>query len=370
MRDTRTIFMSVVFGLLLTPALFGLLQLIEDSTDSQLNDTTIAVAYSTDLSEDPLIDFLQQDEKYELVESSDPIQALEDAEVLGYISAEQQDGFTSYAYVTDSKSNVSGVSTNFILESFSIFTAQVQEQNFAELEITQVDVNPYSLQPTSLQDITGEIVQSPLVLFFLPYVILVGLITGAQQYAIELTAGEKERKTLATTLSLDVPTSVIAAAKISVVLIISLVSVAINIASIFIASEVFNLQEQFGISIGVEQLWQLAVVLLPLALLTSSAIVLIGLYARNQKEAGVYLSPILIGSIVFGFTADAFDANTTGAVFLAPLLGHIGAIKQILLGEFILSNVALVVLSSLVLAILSLVAAVRMFRSEEVLFRE
>jgi len=119
-----------------------------------------------------------------------------------------------------------------------------------------------------------------------------------------------------------------------------------------------------------EILGQIFLVLLPLSCLVAALLVLLGIYARNAKEGGLYTLPLIFGAIFVGLSGQAFDANTSQFVFAIPLLGQVAMMKQILLGQFIPLNFVISLISTIALFFLVLFICVKMFTREEVIFRQ
>src|SRR5690606_31575734 len=132
-----------------------------------------------------------------------PQKDLEEKNITGYIQLTENNGQITAEYIYDQSSNVSTGSTIKVNSLVQAYSATLRQSILEENNLTEADLNPIAFSQITLQEVQNKPAQNDLVLFLLPYIILLGLIQGAAQFAIELTAGEKERNTLATTLSLN-----------------------------------------------------------------------------------------------------------------------------------------------------------------------
>ena len=93
-----------------------------------------------------------------------------------------------------------------------------------------------------------------------------------------------------------------------------------------------GLREGGEFTLGWGQSLQVLVNLAALALLVSGVIMVIGTYARTQREAGFFTAPLLFVSIflaVFSFSPAAFPF----AAYAAPILGNALAMRDSIQGS-------------------------------------
>ncbi len=358
------------------PALIGVLNFIQENQKKQLENDEVTIAIRNEEINPELVNYIEKGGIIKVVKSENYEEDLEKQKIKGYLELSKADGKTKVLYVFDQGANTSAGSIIKVQSYIEQFNAIKRSGILQQYNLNEDSLITLKYEQKSLQEIQNKPAQSGFVLFFLPYIILVGLIQGAAQFAIELTSGEKERNTLATTLSLNVSRTTIGLAKIAAILLLSFISLILNVTSILIAFKLFpggfggGTGGSEGINIGFPILFQIFIVLLPLSFLTAAVLVLMGTYARNQKEAGVYLLPLMLGSVFIGFTAQAFDVNTPTYFFAVPLLGHVAMIKQILLNSFNPLNFGISAVSTIILFIIILLVTVNMFKREEVIFRQ
>lgn len=369
LRDRKTLITNILLTVIITPAVFMVLGLVQKFQTNQIESTDLQIGVTAEERQTPYAVFLDGQEKISVVEVEDKQAALQAGDITGYINLSSAGKVEVVEYVFDERSNISSGAVAKIQILTEVYKTSLRSTVLTTAGLTEEDINPIAIVPTSIQKVTGEVSQSGMILFFLPYIIIVALMQGALQYAIEMTAGEKERNTLATTLSMNAPTQIIALAKIATTLVFSVVVLVANMVSIVIAFSLMP-EQSFSLTLTPAILGQLVLVLLPLSFLTSSFMILLGIFARNQKEAGIYATPLIFAAVFIGFSGNAFDASSPQFIFAIPLLGHVVALKQILLGAF--APLSAVILVGMTVAVLSAVIAltVVMFRREEVLFRQ
>jgi sodium transport system permease protein len=132
-------------------------------------------------------------------------------------------------------------------------------------------------------------------------------------------------------------------------------------------SQIKAMGVQFQIT-PVSVIW-VFVMIAPLAVLFSAALLAISLFAKNFKEAQSYLSPltILVFAPAIVSVLPGVELNT--GLSLVPILNTSLVCKEIVSGTYHWGYIALIFASSCVYAAGALWVAIRLFQSEDVLFR-
>ncbi len=378
-RDRKSFFSFIAMSLFLTPILIVGIGALDSFQKQQLEKEEVVISINNDTQNTELNDFISNSGVVKVVPSFNYEKDLEDKAIKGYLEVTSNSGIINTKYIYDQSSNSSSASLTKVQALIQQYSAIKRADTLAQYNLSEQQLNPVIFSVVTLQEVQNKPAQSSFLLFFLPYIILLGLIQGAAQFAIELTAGEKEKNTLATTLSLNTSRITIGLSKISAILLFALLSLVLNVSSLMIAFKILppgmmgssSGSSDLGVfNITPEILLQIFLVLLPLSLLIAALLVLLGIYARNAKEGGLYTLPLIMGSIFVGLSGQAFDANTSTLIFGIPLLGQVAMIKQILLGQFIPLNFIVSLLITLLLFVIVLYICVKMFTREEVIFRQ
>jgi len=208
----------------------------------------------------------------------------------------------------------------------------------------------------------------------IPYFIIILCISGAMHPAMDLTAGEKERGTLETILVSAVSRRELVAGKFLLVLTTSLVTAALSLASYFgtirfAGTYTRELTRGYEFTIGAKAMAALFVLVLPMAILFSAALVAISTFAKSYKEAQSYLGPLMFMVILPAIVSMLPGVELNAKLALVPILNIALVIREVLTGSYPWGSMAFVFASTCVYAAIALAAAVHMFSREDVLFR-
>ena len=206
----------------------------------------------------------------------------------------------------------------------------------------------------------------------LPVLLLVWALTGAFYPAIDLCAGEKERGTLETLLSSPAERSEIVMGKLLTIMVFSMVTAALNLASMAVTGWLILGQiAGFGPPPPLAALW-LAIALVPVAALFSALALALAAFARGTKEGQYYLMPLLLVTMPLAILPATPSVELNLGNSLIPVTGIVLLLKSLLEGSYwlALQYAAPVVGVTLILCLLSIRWAVDQFNSESVLFRE
>jgi len=276
-----------------------------------------------------------------------------------------------YDYEGEFKSETA---TRTLRDFFSDWRDQTVAARLAQRNLPKDLTHPFEVETDNVAP--PEKVSGNLLGALLPYIVLITCLAGAIYPAIDLTAGEKERGTMETLLSSPVQRMDLALGKCLTVMTVSMTTVGLSLASsgvtlLLVKHFGANLMRQSGLPLAVSPLALLAVfaLMLPTALFFSSALLSIGLFARNTKEANSYLQPMMIVVIFPAMMSllPGFELNYVRA--LIPVVNASLLCKEVLSGAYHWNYIALVFGSSCAYAAVALTAAVALFKRESVIFR-
>ena len=107
----------------------------------------------------------------------------------------------------------------------------------------------------------------------------------------------------------------------------------------------------------------------PLAVLFSAALLAIALFAKSYKEAQSYLSPLTILVVLPAVISVLPGVELNAALSLVPVLNISLVSKEIVAGTYHWNYIVLIFTSSCAYAAAALSVAIRLFQREDVLFR-
>jgi sodium transport system permease protein len=208
----------------------------------------------------------------------------------------------------------------------------------------------------------------------LPYLFVIFCFMGSMYPAIDLAAGEKERGTIETLLTAPVGRFQILLGKFGVVVLTGLLSAAVSMLGLYLAvSRNPDMpQEMMGAVASILDPWTIVLVLsllLPLAVFFAAFLLSLSFYARSYKEAQSLISPLTIVVILPVALGMVPGIELTPLTAMIPVLNVSLATKEIIAGTIVPGMLAIVYVSLLTLAGISLWACVRWVNREETIFR-
>jgi sodium transport system permease protein len=108
---------------------------------------------------------------------------------------------------------------------------------------------------------------------------------------------------------------------------------------------------------------------LPLAVLFSSVLMTIALFAKSYKEAQSYLTPMTFVVVIPAVASLLPGVELTPKLALIPILNTSLVCKEIMSGIYHWDSIALIFASTCVYAAVALFLAFKTFQRESVLFR-
>ena len=219
----------------------------------------------------------------------------------------------------------------------------------------------------SEKDATGQVFA-----MLLPLLLMTFLFSGCTSIAPEAIAGEKERGTIATLLVTPMKRSALALAKI-----VSLSAIALLAGlSSFLGTMLSLPNLMGGVESGIDaSVYVLSDYLLLLGIILTTVLVLVALmsiisaYARNVKEAGTAIAPLMIVSMGVSLTT-MFDGSGEKSLglFCIPLYNSVQCMHGIFSFQYVPEQIVVTMVSNLVYALLLTWVLTRLFNSEKVMF--
>jgi sodium transport system permease protein len=253
---------------------------------------------------------------------------------------------------------------------------EIYRQQIVQERLERIGVDLDYVQPISeqWQDISpAERKTGSILGMILPYIIVILIFVGAMHSAIDITAGEKERGTLATLLVSQLSRLEIVIGKYFTVITISATSMLLGLLGLSIAfltpAYAFGELSVIKIHFSFSTFLLFFLVLAPLVGLASAILLLIGIFARNNKEASTYVTPIYMGAIFLGMISLSQGMELADPMFFIPILNNSFTFKELLMGTIDWGHILSTLLSNTAIAIIALLIAAYLFTRENVLFR-
>ena len=375
-RDRRSLISMVVVPLIVFPLIFSgmtrLMPKLEQRAEDDLQRMGIAARVSNPAVHDALTGIGLKISEPEDLKSA--VQKKETAAAVEEVPGTP----TEFRIYVDESEPVSTTGGRRIREVLSALREQKIRDGLRQSGIDTGVLAPFSVKETNIageRKMAGALWGS-----MLGYLLLLLMFTGGMYPIMDMTAGEKERKTMEALLVAPVERREIVVGKTLTAMLSILAT-----AGLMLTSMVFSFKNAGSGSRSVEgQRFQammgtipldgtvvalLALTLLPLAVFAASAMFAIALKARSFKEAQTYLTPLMLLVIFPALLGGIPGLKITPVLCLIPIFNASQIIRGILLGDVSMLNFGITLAANLTYAGITSWLATRMYEDENVLFR-
>lgn len=381
LRDRRALVLMIVLPLLLFPTIFKVMVTVEKRQARKAEAKKLRVACIDQGNAARFLGMLKERPDVEVVHvaTADNVTSMIHADSLDgaflFAShfdddvAEMKPGRIDFYFKSTGDREII---ENRLRETVDRYEKELLDERFKRLELDRTIVEAVKLEPhnvASAQERVGSSIGG-----FLPYMFILFCFIGAMYPAIDLGAGEKERGTLETLLTAPVNRLHLLLGKFGVVVASGLLSATVSMTGLMFAiKQSHDLPPAFLDVIvkllGWHSILLLVSLLLPLTIFFAGVLLSVSLTARSFKEAQSMISPLNIAVIM-----PAAIGLTPGMVLnykmaLIPVLNVSLATKAIIAGTIQPSQLALVYVSLITFAILSLWGSAWWFGRESTIFR-
>ena len=168
-----------------------------------------------------------------------------------------------------------------------------------------------------------------------PFLLLL-MLSGGSIMAVDAISGEKERGTLETLLTTAASRADIVTAKLMGIIVVGLAVAVINILNllVYVVLGILELPENFAVALSALDLLLVLILLLPLTVLVSSALLLLSGFAKTYKEYQIYFFPLFVVFLVPSFAGMLPGMHLRSAIALVPIAGIGVAVREIMVGEY------------------------------------
>lgn len=219
-------------------------------------------------------------------------------------------------------------------------------------------------------DVASSQARAAEVMGFLPMFVMMAAFVGGLQIAVDATAGERERGSLESLLLNPVPSGAIVLGKWSAAVMFSAACMLLTLGTTAAVLTRLPLHELgIRISLGPAEMVGIVAATLPVALLASGMQTLVATFARSYKEAQMYVQFLMLLPMFPGFFSMVYPIDAKAWMVPVPILGQQVLLEKVLGGEAVtLLSFAGAGASALVVGLLCVAAAARLFRSERIVF--
>lgn len=376
LRDKRMVYLVILLPFFLYPVLFFIIGKLSASSDEKMDTEKVSVILNPEAEATPVYELLSQDTTlYVRLGNVDRAHIDTLAKTIGVVvpaDYEQQleaGGSTPIQILADQSKEVVEARVAVIKARLAGLNQQLLQQRLQASEIDPTFIEPLQIQTDNLatqESIVGRAAGS-----FLPLIILLFIFVGSIYIAIDISAGEKERKTLQTLFTAPVTTSEIIAGKFLAVSAVGITSALANIssliASMFLQVSLMGVDtNKITLSLSGADIFWLVVLVLLSTIFIAALCLGIMLLANSYKEAQSYVSPLMMLVLLPGIAAQVptIELDTTTA--LIPMLNISLGIGSIFKGDYSIALIGMVSGFALLYGFISLWIASKTFGNENV----
>ncbi len=378
-RDKRTIITSIVVPIILYPLMmigFNSL-MIRQTIKLQEQQVIIYVNDEADnIYSHQIIEEFYEREQIQLYQSTNHYQELfNDRIIQAIVNIEHVAGDNGYPYL-DISITYNSVDENSQQAFSNVYRAlQDIEHDLIKGRLQGVKISEDILKVFDVRDDDKASESQALGLILskiLPYFLILISISGCAVAAVDLVAGEKERKTLETILVSAALRTELVIGKYLAVITISLITIVLNLASIFFSFRHIMSQaaaEAVVIEIPVANILYIFILMFPMIIFFASLLLSLSTYSRNMKEGYSYTQPIMIVAMLFSLISTLPAIENSFMLSLIPIINVSLNIRDILIGDINYYLFMTTFISTLVLVVLGIFLSIKLFTNESVLFR-
>ncbi len=377
LRDKKTVLMMLVVPLIIYPLIFLFSMQIAASFTTNMSEQVYNIVL--DFEDEGVLKEMFTDSKeagyrFNVVETDVPAELLNSGEIDAYISTEIREGKTCFRIYYMSAITNSNYATSYIKAVLSDYSGKLTKGFIEEAGLDYdsvispigVELNDMSTNEESAGSLLGNLI---------PFMLIVSLIMGTMYPAIDTTAGERERGTLETVLTLPVTNTELIFSKFLTVATIGVVSAMLNIISMSgIGIYMYNTMVNYAgmSSINMAQFVPAIIIsvlcVLAFAVFLSAITMCVCAFAKSYKEANNYISPLMIVIIFASFISIIPNMELTKHMALVPAANICLLIRDLLIFKYDTGIILLVLASNIVYGIVAVMLLGRIYNSEAVLF--
>ncbi len=376
-RDRRTLMVMVLVPILLTPALIVGMNALVHATSSK----PVHIAVSGQTAAPQLVALLRRQPLVTVTGSANPGGAVKrgsaDAGLViagGFASRVEGGAAGTLTVVVDSTQTSSDRALAAITAAREQYDALVVSRRLRARGVNPAVLNPVVVTTRDVatkQALAGFLLSLIVPAFLVSYSMIGGMYT-----AMDIAAGEKERFTLEALLLSPATKLQITLGKLLAVSTVSVVTIVLALAAIFVALEKAPLTATMGTGAGAAlslpagsiALLVLLGVLLSLAF--SALELALSILARSFKQAQSYIMPLYLVAFVPTYALAFVPGLKLATVYyLIPVVNTVLVFKETLVGAPAASHVLLTILTMLLFCFAAILVTLRTFRDERVLLR-
>ncbi|MEG2540138.1 MAG: ABC transporter permease subunit, partial [Clostridium sp.] len=375
LRDKKTVLLGILLPMLLYPLMMIIFSQVMQSSVSDLPSKELNIAVKGRLPfevESSIKEYKSSENgtfgKIKIVEVEDYDKAIAEEKILAYIDVSMDN--KTYTIATNSSKTNSGIAYNTLEK---IFKEYKDSKVNTALEISGLNpddiLNPVNYQHKEVaktEEMAGSMIGS-----ILPIILVASILVGVIYLSIDVMAGEKERGTLETLLTLPISNLEIVTGKYLAVSLSAIITAFCNILSIALtAIYLIGVASVSAEGVGLSSInyssFVFAIIITVVciclfAMVVSALTMCICSLAKSYKEAQNYVTPLTLGVLMLSYASLIPTVSLNIYTASIPFVNISLLIRDVLSLKIEPVFITLVLVSNLVLVMLSVILLSKMF---------
>ena len=383
LRDKKTILMMIVVPLILYPLIFMFSMYLSSTMLTASTSKSYRVSVQDTENAEELKEFIldqQEEHDYQFIfvdsytANRDSEEALREKEVDAYVMQSVSENRPYYEIGYMASETDSQTAAGMLRDMLSDYKNDLRDKILEEQGLDSDEVlSPIKFE---LKDFSTKEENAGYIFgYIVPFLLITSILMGAMYPAIDTTAGEKERGTLETLLTLPVKNLELITAKFLATSTVAVAAALLNLLSMAVmVLYILGSTEAVGQSMEVNLVSYIPALIITLlcvlvfAMFASGVCLCACIYARSFKEAQNYTTPVMLIFMMGGMAGMIPSLRLDGTTALIPVINITLLIAELFKFHFDLSLIAMVLVSNLAYAGIAVVLMARLFSSENILF--
>lgn len=379
LRDKKTVIMMLVVPLVLYPLLFVVGLQLMSSVSTSMAEHTYRIVLNFEDADGTMEKLFREASEdgysFALVQSENPEEQLKAETIDVYVERNDKGGKECFDIYYASAVTNSSYAAGLVEEVLNAYQTVLIYENVeaAGLSADQV-LHPIDVQYVDMS--SNEESAGSLLGMVLPFMLVISLLLGTMYPAIDTTAGERERGTLETVLTLPVLNRELIISKFLTVATIGIVSAVLNIVAmcgvgVYMYRMMLSVSDSVN-GIDMERFVPAIVIgilcVLAFAVFISAVTMCVCAFAKSYKEANNYITPLTLVVMFASFIGFIPNVTLTPNMALVPVANICLLIRDLLALKINIGIIAIVLVSNVAYGIVAIMFLGRIYNSETILF--
>ena len=377
LRDRKTIINSIVLPTLLVPILmFGAIKVTQMVSESeQQKKVKIGLVNAPDdfrklVVSDTLNEITTYDESIDFKTLIDD-ETIQTAIVFSSDWKTRMDSLSTSEikiYRNGSKDNVNGR----VSKMMAVYNAVIKKKRILQLQISADKLVPFQenyIEVGEQKELIGKRIGG-----FIPYLFILTMWGGCLLAGIDLVTGEKERKTIETTLSLPISKFTVLFGKTVVASLLGFLPAVLNLIGLIVGLKFIDgIPDTFKMAINemlnFQSISLILLLLIPFSLFLAGLIIALVASATTFKEAQSKATPIIMLIIIPLVLAMMPGIELTWATVFVPVLNIGLGVKEIMAGTIDMTQYAAILISLILFSVGAIYISYKKFSDENAILK-